>query len=163
LLLNAGADVQGSSSKYSTPLHYAALSHSTDVLKLFLEKGASVTAVDLDKRTPLHDAKHAVDIDLLVKYGADINARDDRGNSTLQRNVTDMTRGNDPEWYIETITALIEAGSSLTAKNKKGQTAYDIAVKRQLGDDILTLLQPDTPVPPSSTPKVCIHAITLSV
>jgi ankyrin repeat protein len=143
LLLNAGADLEAPDCDGVTPLHKATSMYTTGVVKLLLEKGASATAINNNKMTPLHYAELKTAVGLLVKFGADINAVDIDGNSSLHHCVTKMVvRRYNFQLYVETVTALIAAGSSLTAKNNDGQTASDIAVKGELDDDILTLLKP---------------------
>lgn len=69
-----------------TPLHYAAFGGRDEVVKLLLERGASVDARSQAGTTALHEAAwggHAQIAELLIANGADVNARDSRGQTPL--------------------------------------------------------------------------------
>lgn len=53
------------------------------VLAEFLAKGASALTTDEELNTPLHNVLHASFVRLLVEYGADINANNQRGHTPL--------------------------------------------------------------------------------
>ena len=56
MLLDAGADVNGADASKRTPLHAAAQHGYTDLVRLLAERGASMTAADVDGATPLDAA-----------------------------------------------------------------------------------------------------------
>ena len=90
VLLGYGADVNGVGQYGLTALHYAVRSGKVDLIRLLLERGAGVKALDDEGLTPLLHltrarAKHdplAV-LELMVAHGADVNARDERGQTLL--------------------------------------------------------------------------------
>ena len=77
-LLNAGADVNGRLSMTGdTALHWAAYYGSIDIIKLLLEKGADVNAVNGARETPLNSAargNHADIIKFLISKGANVDS-----------------------------------------------------------------------------------------
>ena len=79
-LLQKGADVNyKSKSNGFTSLHYATSSGSVDVVKLLLDKGADINALDNKGTTPLMLAvkNNSLPIaKLLLERGADVNLRD---------------------------------------------------------------------------------------
>jgi hypothetical protein len=98
-----------------TALH---VTQNKEMVRLLIEKGADVNAVDDVDMTPMFN-KEVPLARLLVEAGADIHARSERGNTPLM-------------WYaysgyVEGIRYLISLGADVNAKNKDGQTAYDIA------------------------------------
>lgn len=98
LLIDAGADVNQASGTGRTPLHAAAtVFNGASTVKLMLDKGAKVDAVDkLDripviftgggKATPLQEASRVGDLEtlkILVRAGADVNAKDVQNGTAL--------------------------------------------------------------------------------
>ncbi|XP_077997142.1 ankyrin repeat and SOCS box protein 8-like [Glandiceps talaboti] len=83
-LLNDGADVNGASGTL-LPLHCACMVKDSTVLKLLLQRGALVNAVDGYERTALHYAAEKDDIctELLIEYGADVNSPDGNQDTPL--------------------------------------------------------------------------------
>jgi len=95
-----------------------------DIAALCLESGVDINEM-LGSRTLLHAFAHQGDIigtRWLVDHGAKINPKD-CGNDTplhkaCQRNST-----------LKVVELLVKRGASLTAKNKNGETALDMAIK----------------------------------
>jgi Ankyrin repeats (3 copies) len=120
---------QGAQPNVSTVL--AALGHfqrhgrgNYDVAALCLESGVDINEM-VGGRTLLHAFAHQGDIigtSWLVEHGAKMNPID-RGNNTplhkaCERNST-----------LKVVELLVKRGASLTAKNKNGETALDMAIK----------------------------------
>ena len=58
-LIQAGAHVNARNATGATPLHLAANTENTDILKVLLEAGADVSVRDYNGRTPLEAAEDA--------------------------------------------------------------------------------------------------------
>ena len=78
-LVNKDADINSKDNQGYTPLHYAALKCHTEIVTLFVNKGANINAKSkLNGKTPLHNAaseNHKNVVEFLVSTGADINAK----------------------------------------------------------------------------------------
>ena len=86
-------------------------------------------------------------IKLLLKYGANIDAQDKDGDTILHQCVIDMkkaTKEKDSLLKIiklkEILKLYLQHNPNKTIKNKKGQTAYDLAVKYLNDYEIIELL-----------------------
>ena len=89
VLLDHGANIEGTNAKRNTALHIAAGSASVEMVTLLLARGAKVDSLNSQNRTPLnyascapsvegksqedHDAARRVVIKLLLDHGADLN------------------------------------------------------------------------------------------
>lgn len=70
----------------ATPLHYAAATGETAVMRVLIAKGADVNAEKKDGVTPLHVAAALAQVEaaeLLISNGADLNAVDKKGRTPL--------------------------------------------------------------------------------
>ena len=87
LLLKHGSDANSKNSDGMTPLHLASCYGRLGAARVLLEHGAIANARNASHTIPLHlasgfkdELKERIDlIRLLVQYGSDINARDDKG------------------------------------------------------------------------------------
>ena len=102
-----------------TLLHQAAMKNYAAIVRLLLERGAKVNAVDDDLRTPLHEAMSyfAADaVEILIKNGADLNRRDKEGDVPLNS----IVFWDDEEKALRTADLFIRQGfllrKSATAK-----------------------------------------------
>jgi len=149
-LLNAGDSHEG-----RTPLHWAALGGSTEVVALLIAKGAQVHAKDRDGQMPIHTASTEAVAGLLIGKGADIAAMDNYGrtplhyaayygkekmvefslNSGVQINLPDED-GNTPLLLaIENgrrgaALLLISRGAKVNTANREGSTPLRAAKKK---------------------------------
>ena len=140
-LISKGDDVNVKDLLGFTPLHIAAMMNRKEVVELLIDKGADVNAKDNEGRTPLswanqegHDeivkfliAKGA-DVSLhfaaglgditivksLIEDGADVNAKDERGQTPLH---VAVARG-----HVEVAELLINKGANVNAKRGKYPT-----------------------------------------
>ena len=101
------------------------------MIKVLLEAGASLSAVNIRGMTPLHRAAwegYTEVTKVLVKAGASVSAVDNNGWTPLH-----LAAG---EGHTEVTKVLLEAGASLSAVDKYGKTPHDVAK-----DNVKKLLQ----------------------
>lgn len=126
LLLEMGADINIQNRRdwiTGTALHKVAMHKDASMVRLLLDKGANVEAVDQHKKTPLH---HAVIegfeemVKLLLGKGAKVKVKDYRGSTPLQ---VAIAKGANP-----IISMLLDNGADIEARNEGGMTALHQAV-----------------------------------
>lgn len=147
LLLDHGANISAPSILMGTPLHVAANSANIDALKVLIERGADVHAVDREKGyTPLHalldprfhfhssrrgstsmpgrfrygsDNRPAM-TQLLLDHKSNVSARADDGNTPLHLAAK--------AGYASIMKMLLDHGADMNAVNRKGQFPIHCAV-----------------------------------
>jgi ankyrin repeat protein len=132
LLLDNGASINAKDNLARTPLHFAS---DIPILELLLARGADIHARTDLGRTPLGGPDPAA-IRLLAKHGADVSARDNQGSTPLML----VASQYHDRYALAATEALLSAGADPTLKNKKGETALDIA-KAWQNDELVTLLE----------------------
>jgi len=143
VLLAHKADLADRDSAGRTVLHYLASNESflnPEALDYILSQGADINVLDANGRTPIYMAVGGGRADALapgrgfygsadivrqlIAKGAKVNVQDKQGR-TLVHHFAAYNLGNG-----EVLTALVEAGVSGAEKDKEGNTAYDLAKKR---------------------------------
>lgn len=128
VLLEKNANANARNHRGQTPLHAAARAQAYDCVELLLRKGnADPNIGDTDSRTALHaavgKAARSYDIiEILVSWGADVNAKDQYGYSPLH-----IAALNELSQCVE---ILIYHGADVTAKSKLGVTALGIITRK---------------------------------
>ena len=134
-LLDHGANVNAVGSFNQTPLHHA---KTLEILEILLARGADPNAKDADQRTRLHivmldsgqnfrkksqQAHPRLEkaFDLLLRYGADLNARDLHGKSLLKFGIT---------WRSSLLSKLLSCGLDPNIKGPRGLPIIRTAMKK---------------------------------
>jgi len=134
LLINSGADINSHHSEFSeTPLHKlcARINPKIDVITMLLKKGAEVNAINISGKTPLFycSFNYSVELlNLLVKYGADINIKDKYKNTLLHDDYINCLE----EKFEEFLKALIRLGFDINSTNSTGMTPLDFCENKKI-------------------------------
>lgn len=127
LLASESAQASAYSSDGFTALHYAAFfSGDVDVATALLEAGVEVDAVarNAQKVTPLHSAvagRHTAIIHLLLAHGANVNARQQGGETALM--------GAAQNGDEELVAYLLTQGADPNLMTDDGRNAADVALE----------------------------------
>lgn len=108
----------------NTALHWAVVSNRMRISEILLYFGANPDAKNKGGATPLSLASIKTDTSImkrLLDYGADVLSFDNNGNFPLHKAVS--AKAKEAAWL------LIQAGSSMSARNKDGLSAQDLADK----------------------------------
>lgn len=112
LLTDYDADLNARDYNDETSLHYAVTRGRVQALKLLLEKGANVNAVDIGGRTPVLRAARMAEADemlpLLLKHGADVTFRRDFHGKNVLHHLAFA-----PGEHADMARALMEKGASM--------------------------------------------------
>jgi len=131
LLISHGAKLDTRGYEGRTPLHQVAMRNKNDMVEWFCTKGSPVNALDSKGQTPLMlslsmqgyniDAKTRTEtVRILLKYGADLGCRDDKGWTLLHYAIRE---GN-----TEMLDIFLRKGMDINAKDKYGYTPLHWAV-----------------------------------
>lgn len=136
-LIQEGVNVNELDANRDAPLVIAAYKGYNQIVKLLLEQGADVTAVDPGmKATALHAAAYAGRTEaakLLIEYKIDINK---------QGPYNGYTALHDAIWQnnIDIVKLLLEANADLSIRSQDGKTPLDFAKSRNY-EQIVTLIE----------------------
>lgn len=136
-LISEGTNVNELDAEGNAPLVMAAYKGHNEIVKLLLEAGADVRAVDPGmKATALHAAAYAGRTEaakLLIAHKIDIDK---------QGPYNGYTALHDAIWQnnIETAKVIIEAGAKLNIKSNDGETALDFA-KAKRRKEIIAMIE----------------------
>ncbi len=120
-----------------TPLHYAVIKKSRDLIKLLLANHAEVNRQDRAGWTPLCYAMNAADIEIaaaLLDAKADPNVKDQQGRSLLLLAVADWDQPGhqwSPQTRREMVKLLLAHGGEVDARDHEGKTPLNYAVENR--------------------------------
>ena len=139
LLVNNGADINSHHSEFlETPLHKlcARITPHIDVITMILKKGAEVNATNISGKTPVFycSFNYSVELlNLLVKYGADINIRDKYKNTLLHDDYINCY----DEHFEEFLKALISLDFNINSTNSSGLTPLNLCENKKIENILL--------------------------
>lgn len=141
--LDHGANPNEKDEKGETPLMWAGESDRAEALRVLISAGADVNAKSDAGKTPLMNAAarfYYDEVKILLNAGADVRARDKNGSNALMLTAFSVflrdefgAHGNgEIRWAgaAGIINDLIDAGTSVNARNEDGETALILAVKK---------------------------------
>lgn len=151
-LIEHGADINAPDLRGAPPLFYALLHERPNVVRLLVEKGASIDMKAERDWQPIHIAAASGSVPpvsklmtyMLIAKGADINAKTKEGYTPLH---SAAASGN-----VETIRLLLSRGASPDLKDAEGLTPLALAEKRQQTEaaDFLKKFDPKALAAPST-------------
>jgi len=141
-LLKKGADILWSEADGGTVLHKA-VSHP-EMVRLLINKGAKVDAVDVGKTQPIHCAAYRGILDsvkILVEAGADPKAKTSWGGTPLHLAAASMKDYSAKTNHPAVIEYLVGCGVEVNAKYNEGDTPLHRAIANSSIEAIECLLK----------------------
>ena len=115
-----------------TPLHHAVNAdwkgRNRKMIKLLIDRGANVKAIDDTHHTPLHMASNKETAELLIDAGADVNAKTEHtGETPLYSAARNAAQGASKSYqiYLDLTKMLITKGADVNVKLKSGSMIKD--------------------------------------
>ncbi len=122
ILMKHGLNVNAVDDYNETALYKATHQGLLNFMNLFLQNGASVKIADKTGRTPIQIARDIDSLKLLLQFGADINEKDNEGNTFLH---SISSNGE----FADKLAWIIQQGAKIDAKNNKGYTPVRVALE----------------------------------
>ncbi len=137
LLVRAGANVEAANRYGATPLSLACTNGDAALVELLLDAGANPNEALPEGETVLMTAARTGDaavVKELLAHGAEVNKKEGwRGQTALMWAAA--------EGHVETVDALVEAGSDIHAASTEGFTSLLFAVRAGQMDVVRTLVK----------------------
>jgi ankyrin repeat protein len=98
------------------------------MVKLLIDRGANVKAIDDPHHTPLHWASNKETAELLIDAGADVNAKTEHsGETPLYSAARNAAQGGSKSYqiYLDLTKMLITKGADINVKLKSGSMIKD--------------------------------------
>jgi cytohesin len=147
-MIKAGADLESENGQRNTALMLAVARDDVAMMRLLMSAGATVRPSGSKKahdvlHTAAYHANNLETIKILLKAGADVNGRDEDGNTPLLYAVRRANSKNTgAEKMHELVTLLLTAGADPNAASERGITPLSIVQDAQKdaavnGDEVL--------------------------
>lgn len=133
-LLSRGADVNAQNKKGDTALMSASTSSDFDLMKILLDHHADPNIRSNDEQTALITCFKREGIKMLLDAGADIEAKDNIGNTVLIQ-ACHFGLANDA------VKFLVNCGANVNAKNNFGYTPLMVSAEMGYADNVKLLLE----------------------
>lgn len=141
LLLKAGANVNDTDARGSTPLLEASAAGRGDIARLLVERGAQINVVDMRGATPLMEAVTSGDVELTKLYlskGADVNKAVAMA-PTVKHGMIALTKLTPlilavPFGSVQMVKVLLDAGADVNAVDARGMTPLTAAIASENHD-----------------------------
>lgn len=143
-LLWKGARIEARDEYQKTPLYHAVTTGNLDVVRYLLENGARTSAGPRGP-LPIHAAtagKYSDILELLLEYGADIAAQDDKGDTALHFAAECELDINPPRHVLrDCISTLVRGGLLVDVRGNHGETPLHRASSQHKSNVVKRLLQ----------------------
>ncbi|KAK1169625.1 ankyrin repeat domain-containing protein 50 [Acipenser oxyrinchus oxyrinchus] len=155
ILLEAGAEVDGSDSEGRTALRAAAWGGHEEILCTLLDYGAQVDQPDREGRTPLIAAAymgHKEAVELLLDHGAQVDVQDSDGRTALSVAALCVPSAAGLG-YCEVVSLLLERGADPGHKDRDGMTPLLLAAYEGHAEVVELLLEAGADVDEAAGPQ----------
>ena len=130
--IRLGAKINAKNEYGQTPLHFAAVFNSPEIMKTFIDNGANLESKTNNGYTPLHSAifsevNPTIAISSLIKYGANIKAKSNSGSNLFHVLAASPNPINKSPTIPQTIKILLSVGIDINEKNDDGATPLMVA------------------------------------
>lgn len=124
----------------NTPLHLACLKQKEEVVRILLENGANVNAINAENSTPLNISCSKINLnifELLIQYKSPINILNKvKSNENVELPIHIAAKTGNTFMF----NYLLQVGADPSIQNSKKQTALDIAIKKENAEIVEILL-----------------------
>jgi ankyrin repeat protein len=132
------ATIDDPDSRGRTALWWASAVGEEQLVRLLLAHGASIHIGSKPSHGALHIARNVAVLELLLKYGAEVDSRDENGRTPLH---CCAYRGSERGSPLDLVIHLIEAGADINARSAAGHTPLHYATMYGFDEHMAILLR----------------------